>query len=314
MRSPPWRPVEAGAQTTAARPYRRASAVHGGRTGRTRTLGRVEIQGHRGARGLWPENTLPGFARTIELGVDVLELDVGLTADGVPVLHHDQTLNAGTVRDRGPCRPRDPLYPYVGRPIRELTLAQIKTIDAGIVNKRFAATQTAIPGAEVPTLAEACALVAPHDIRLAVEIKTDPSWPDVETITTSAVKVLESYGLLERSRLLAFDWRVLGVARELLPGGDRVALVEPDTLEASWMAGHDPAGGLVAAAVAAGATMISPKRVMVTPELVAAAHAAGLTVVVWTVNDPAEMARHMSFGVDAIVTDYPDRLRTVLGR
>jgi glycerophosphoryl diester phosphodiesterase len=274
----------------------------------------VEIQGHRGARGLWPENTLQGFARTLDLGVDVLELDVALTADGVPVLHHDQSLNAGTVRDRGPCRPHDPMFPYVGRPIGELTLAQIKTLDAGIQNKRFAATQTPIPGAEVPTLAEVCALVASHDVRLAVELKTDPSWPDIEPITVAAVKVLESYGLTERSRLLAFDWRVLAVARELLPGGERVALVEPDTLDASWMAGRDPAGGLVAAAADAGATMISPKRVMVIPELVAAAHARDLRVVPWTVNDPAEMARHIAFGVDAIVTDYPDRLRTVLGR
>ncbi len=273
----------------------------------------VEIQGHRGARGLWPENTVGGFARTLELGVDVLELDVALTADGVPVLHHDQALRGDTVRDRGPCRPQDPMYPYVGRPIRELTLAQVKTVDAGILHERFADTQTPLPGAEVPTLAEVCALVAPHDVRLAVEIKTDPSWPEVETITAAAVKILESHGLTERSRLLAFDWRVLGVALELLPGGDRVALVEPDTLEASWMAGHDPAGGLVAAASAAGATMISPKKVMVTPELVATAHDRGLAVVVWTVNDPAEMVRYIAFGADALVTDYPDRLRTVLG-
>jgi glycerophosphoryl diester phosphodiesterase len=206
------------------------------------------------------------------------------------------------------------MYPYVGRPIRELSLAQVKTVDAGIAHQRFAETQTPLPGAEVPTLAEVCELVAPHDVRLAVEIKTDPSWPEVETITSTAVKVLDSYGLTRRSRLLAFDWRVLGVARGLLPGGERVALVEPDTLEASWMAGHDPAGGLIAAAVRSGATMISPKRVMVTPELNAAAHAQGLGVVVWTVNDPAEMARHIAFGADAIVTDYPDRLRTVLGR
>lgn len=272
----------------------------------------VEIQGHRGARGLWPENTVPGFARTLEIGVDVLELDVGLTADGVPVLHHDQALRSDTVRDRGPYRPRDPMYPYVGRLIGELTLAQIKTVDAGILHERFAKTQTPLPGAEVPTLAEVCELVAPHDVRLAVEIKTDPSWPEVETITATTVKVLESYGLTERSRILAFDWRVLGVARGLLPGGERVALVEPDTLDASWLAGQDPAGGLVAAAARAGATMISPKRVMVTPELVAAAHDLGLAVVVWTVNDPVEMVRHIAFGADAIVTDYPDRLRAVL--
>jgi glycerophosphoryl diester phosphodiesterase len=80
------------------------------------------------------------------------------------------------------------------------------------------------------------------------------------------------------------------------------------------MAGHDPAGGLVAAAVGAGATMLSPKGVMITPELVTAAHDRGLRVVVWTVNEPAEMARHIAFGADAIVTDYPDRLRDVLDR
>jgi glycerophosphoryl diester phosphodiesterase len=274
----------------------------------------VEIHGHRGARGLWPENTLPGFAKAVELGVDALELDVGLTADGVPVLHHDQTLRADTVRDQGPYRPGDPLFPYVGRPIRELTLAQVKTVDAGIRHQRFAKTQTALPGTEMPTLAEVCELVAPYDVRLAVEIKTDPSWPDVETITAATVKVLESGGLLERSRLLAFDWRVLGVAQALLPGGERVALTEPATLDPAWTAGHDLAGGLVAAAVRAGATMISPKKVMITPELIAAAHDRELPVVVWTVNDPAEMARHIAFGVDAIVTDYPDRLRTVLGR
>jgi glycerophosphoryl diester phosphodiesterase len=274
----------------------------------------VEIQGHRGARGLWPENTLPGFAGALELGVDVLELDVGLTADGVPVLHHNQTLQADTVRDRGPYRPDDPLFPYVGRPIRELTLAQVRTVEAGIRHQRFATTQTPVPGAGVPTLAELCELVAGHDVRLAVEIKTDPSWPDVETITVAAVKVLESYGLTDRSRLLAFDWRVLGVARELLPGGERIALVEPETLDPAWLAGHDPARGVTAAAAAAGATMISPKRVMVTPELVAAAHARDLRVVVWTVNEPREMALHVAFGADAIVTDYPDRLRAVLGR
>ncbi len=274
----------------------------------------MEIQGHRGARGLWPENTLPGFANTIELGVDVLELDVALTADGVPVLHHDQALRGDTVRDRAPARDGDPQYPYVGKPIRELTLAQVKTVDAGIEHKRFAATQTAVPGAEVPTLAEVCELVAPHGVRLAVEIKTDPSWAEVETITSAAVKVLGSYGLIERSRVLAFDWRVLKVARELLPAGERVALVEPATFDASWMAGHEPAPGLAATAAAAGATMLSPKSVMVTPELVQAAHIRDLRVVAWTVNEPAEMRRHITFGVDALVTDYPDRLREVLGR
>lgn len=239
---------------------------------------------------------------------------MGLSADGVPVLHHDQALDPRTVCDTEPVSPDDPLFPYAGRPIRELTLARLRTIDAGRRIERFAETQTALPGEGVPTLTEVCELVAPHpDVVLAVEIKTDPSWPDVETITTATVKVLQAHGLTDRVRILAFDWRILPIARDLLPDAERIALVEPVSLDATWMAGHDPRQGLAAAASAVGATMLSPKNVMVTPELVQATHAHNLRLVAWTVNDPADMLRQRHLGADAIVTDYPDRAYAVLG-
>jgi glycerophosphoryl diester phosphodiesterase len=284
------------------------------------TGGAVELHGHRGARGLRPENTLAGFAHALELGVDAVELDVGITADGVVVLNHDQVLSPVTLTDTAPAHPGDPMFPYVGRAIRDLTLAQVKTLEAGVRrplddDDPFVLTQLPVPGTALPTLAETCALLSgAYDVVLAVELKTDPSWPDadVERFTAAVAEVLAEYGLTGRSRLLAFDWRVLTAAQRHAPAAGRVALVERRTLVpgSPWLAGmapDDPAGG----ALRIGATALSPEHHLATPVLVDEAQTLALPVVVWTVNEPAEMARFIGYGVDAIVTDYPDRLRTV---
>jgi glycerophosphoryl diester phosphodiesterase len=285
--------------------------------------GRVEVHGHRGARGLRPENTLPGFAYALELGVDAIEFDVGLTADGVVVVNHDQALSPLTAADTGPVTPGDPLFPYVGRDIRDLTLAQIKTVDAGVRRlgpgqdgDPFVLTQLPLPGTRLPTLAEVCGLLHGLDgVRAAVELKTDPGWPDdeIRRFVIAVTEVLDAFDLLARSRFLAFDWRVLAEARRHAPQADRVALVERKTLAdgSGWLAGLSP-DDPTAAAVAAGACFLSPEHHLVTSQLVHDAHGLGLPVAVWTVNDPDDMARFIEYGVDAIVTDYPDRLHQVL--
>lgn len=145
-----------------------------------------------------------------------------------------------------------------------------------------------------------------------MELKTDPSWPDadISRFVAAVVEVLHGSGLGARSRLLAFDWRVLACTpREF----GRVALVERKTLVpgSRWLAGGPPRDFL-AAALAVGATALSPEHALTTPGLVDDAHAAGLPVAVWTVNEPEDMARLAKFGVDAIVTDYPDIAAEVL--
>ncbi|MCW2901313.1 MAG: glycerophosphoryl diester phosphodiesterase [Streptosporangiaceae bacterium] len=282
-----------------------------------------------------PENTLPAFEHALAIGVDALELDVGLTADGVVVINHDQSLSDVTIRDTAPSSPGDPMFPYVGRRIRDLTFAQIQTVDAGLRRQGdadpFLLTQLPLPGTRIPTLAQVCARIERLNARtpvLSVELKTDPTWADADVarLVAAVAEVVGSRGLMGRTRLLGFDWRVLVHARRLAPEAGRVALLEDKTLRAAadWFAGAavadrrgfgpDAAGwsGAVSGAISVGATVLSPERSITCPELVAEAHRRGLPVTVWTVNDPAEMAAFIELGADAIVTDYPDRLRTVM--
>ncbi|RVX46342.1 glycerophosphoryl diester phosphodiesterase [Nonomuraea polychroma] len=281
---------------------------------------RVEIHGHRGARGLWPENTLPGMSRTMELGVHALELDVALTADRRLVLTHDLTVSAVTSADTRPLRAGDPLYPYVGKPINALTLAQLRMLDVGVrwprhLDDPFALTQVALPETRMPTLGAVLGLVNAYEaegVRLHVELKSDPTRPeltaDPEMFTELVVDELERHGRLGNVAILSFDWRILRHAATVAPDTRRFALIEPDTLH--W---HE--GGLgddiPAAARAAGATTLSPEHVMVDEALMAQAAAAELDVAVWTVNEAALAERMLDLGVAGIVTDYPDRMREV---
>jgi glycerophosphoryl diester phosphodiesterase len=282
-----------------------------------------ENHGHRGARALRPENTLPGLAYAMSLGVDAIEFDVTLTADGGLILAHDLIVDATTIMDTGPAIDGDPLFPYVGKPWRSLTRKQIATLDAG--DRRppapYEETFTAIPGTAVPTLDAVCSLVSTPEITLAVELKSNPSWPDadVRELTASALDALASHQLTRQARILGFDWRVLRHAADLAPDVPRVALVEPLTWApgSAWLAGLDPADyrggtGLAAAARDIGAAWLSPPDHMTDDVLVAAAHDAGLRLVVWTVNEPARMTELIDMGVDGIVTDRPDLLAGLL--
>lgn len=289
----------------------------------------VEIHGHRGARGLRPENTLPGLAHALELGVDALEFDVAVTADRRLVLTHDLTVSAVTSADTRPATPQDPDYPYVGRPIRALRLAQLRTLDVGVRRPRaepdaFTLTQVPLPGTRMPTLSAVLGLVAAYaadGVRLHVELKSDPTRPELTAdpveFTELVLAELDRHDRLAGATLLSFDWRIVAAARELAPALPRFALVETRTRHRTWLNGLDPrdfGDDLVAAAQAAGATTFSPNRGLIDAELMAAAAARAMPVVAWTVNDVDEAARLIDLGVSGIVTDYPDRMRQLWER
>lgn len=289
-----------------------------------------DLQGHRGARGLAPENTLGGFEQALAIGVDTLELDLVMTADDVLVVHHDLTLNPDIAR--GP----DGSYVVEGTPIRALTLDEIKTYDVGRVRagtdyaRRFA-DQITRDGARIPTLAEvlerAAALGADH-VRFNIETKIQPNRPDLspspEAFAAAIADLVRAHGLVERVTVQSFDWRTLDALATIAPEIARVCLTAEgrwDTVQAGkpgpspWLGGRDAddLGGDVPALVAqAGCAVWSPSHHDLDAARLAAAKEAGLSVIPWTVNEIADMRRLVDMGVDGIITDYPNRLRALL--
>ncbi|MGZ5182005.1 MAG: glycerophosphodiester phosphodiesterase [Ramlibacter sp.] len=286
-----------------------------------------DLQGHRGARGLAPENTLAAFDRALTVGVDTLELDIGVTADGVVVVSHDPFLNPAITRD-----PQGQWLAARGPLIHSLTLAQLQAYDVGRIRpgSSYAAAfarQEPHDGERVPTLAALFDLVKSRGarVRFNIETKIDPTRPDdtvdAETMTAALLKVVRDAGMEDRVSIQSFDWRTLRIARRLAPAIPTVCLTvqsasTDNVRDPRWTAGLQLAdhGSVPRLVRAAGCTIWSPNAGALQPDLVKEAHGLGLGVAAWTVNTPAEMDRMLDAGVDGLITDYPDRAREVMLR
>ncbi|RYF83066.1 MAG: glycerophosphodiester phosphodiesterase [Comamonadaceae bacterium] len=287
-----------------------------------------DLQGHRGARGLAPENTLAAFERAMEIGVSTLELDIALTADGVPVIVHDPALNPAITRDASGAFLR-----ATGPAVHTLTLAQLQNYDVGRLDlaSKYAqpfASQAARDGQRIPALRDLFALtssMAAKDLHFNIEAKTDPTAPastaPVEAIVRAILAEVQRAGLGTRVTLQSFDWRAQAIAARLAPELSRAWLTSPRTLrDPRWTRGlrvEDFAGSVprlvkAAAADGRGAAIWSPAFADLTAAQVSEAQSMGLKVIPWTVNQPADLARVMDLGVNGIITDYPDRLRALM--
>jgi glycerophosphoryl diester phosphodiesterase len=287
-----------------------------------------DLQGHRGARALAPENTLAGFTRALSIGVSTLELDVVLSADGVPVVAHDLAPNPDITRNR-----QGRWLQSAGTPFVRQTWREIRQWDVGRINpaSRYARDfpdQQPVDGARMPSLAEVYRLVkrlgADH-VQLSIETKIDPRRPqassDPRRLVQAVLQVTRQHGMLERTRIQSFDWRTLDVARRLEPSWPRVYLTARlprfDTLAGTaWTAGrrlsdHDSVPALVRAA---GGRIWSPHHTDLDQGSLAEARELGLRVIPWTVNEMADMERLIDQGVDGLITDRPDRLRQVMSQ
>jgi glycerophosphoryl diester phosphodiesterase len=257
---------------------------------------RMLVHGHRGARAVLPENTLPAFEYAAGLGVEVLELDLAVTKDDVLVVSHDPELSA--VFCQGPAGAKSHV-------IRELTLKELKQWDCGAKPNPAFPKQKAKPGTRVPTLDEVFALAARYPrIEFNVETKIFPAKPELtptpERFTELVLQAIRRHKLEQRVILQSFDFRTLRVMGRLAPEIRLSALLAM------------PMQDFVASAKEAGATIVSPNLRLVTPEKVAAARAAGLQVVPWTANTPAEWQPLVDAQVDAIITDDPAELISYL--
>jgi glycerophosphoryl diester phosphodiesterase len=299
-------------------------------SGHAARLGAFDLEAHRGGRALRPENTLASFANALSMGVDTLELDMGVTKDGIVVVSHERGLNPDLAR--GP----DGKYIEAGVPYIKLTLAEVEKYDVGRIRpgSDYAARfpdQLAIPGTRIPTLAEVFELVrrsGDRHVRLNIETKIDPTHPeeslDPQSFVTTVLSLLGREHFTDRVMIESFDWRTLLLVQKQAPEIPTVYLTQVQQPEENiyldkpspWTAGFDPMkyGGSVARAVkAAGGKIWSPLYEDVTAGSIAEAHSLGLPVIVWTVNDPKDMSRLIDMGVDGIISDRPDLLRAVAG-
>jgi glycerophosphoryl diester phosphodiesterase len=237
--------------------------------------GRPLISAHRGGALLWPENSLTAFRGALALGVDLVELDVHLAKDGEVVVIHDPTLER-TTTGRGA--------------VRDHTWAEL-----GGVTLRDTA------GERPPRLEEVLDLVRPAPVGLLLEIKAGPDRARYPAIEDRVLRLLDARGLAPRTTVMAFDWGVLERLRELSPTLRLTGLLSRRGAEG--LGGVRPAVERLARLKA---NDLGIERTLLTPDAVAAARAAGLTIGVWTVNEADELRAALAAGVDYVTTDRPD--------
>ncbi|EKE01051.1 MAG: hypothetical protein ACD_21C00230G0001 [uncultured bacterium] len=293
---------------------------------------RVLIYGHRGARGLAPENTIPAYHKALEVGVDYVDMDVGVTKDSVAVVTHDLALNPNLTRDgAGNWISSKKLL------IKDLTWQELQTYDVGELKPRTAYAlafpkQKPVVGAHIPNLQEVIKLVkkvAGDEVKFQIEIKTDPSHPKFtfspEQIVKAVVKVLREEKVEEHAELQAFDWRVLQIAQKLAPKIATAYLTsqsltkkmhhQDPKIAGLWGAGFlvkDYDGSIPKMIAQLGGKIWGPESKELNKNNASEAHKYNLKIIPWTVNTEREMKRMIDLPVDGIITDRPDILRQVL--
>lgn len=285
----------------------------------------IDLQGHRGARGLLPENTLPSFALALQSGVSTLELDVVVTRDDVLVISHDPALNPDITRDA-----QGQFLRSKGPDIRQLTFEQLQSYDVGRIKPatRYAQTfsaQKGQDGVRIPRLKDLFELVKAQgntQVQFAIETKITPQrpdqTPDPERFAQLLLKEVRDHGMQDRVQILSFDWRTLQAVQKLAPGMPTVYITAQlpalDNLAikvgqaSAWTAGfqHAQYGSVPRMIQAAGGSHWSSFWRELDAQKVREAQSLGLKVLAWTVNDRTGMGQMLDLGVDGLVTDRPD--------
>ena len=290
-----------------------------------------DLEGHRGARGLAPENTLPGFAKALSIGVSTLELDVGVTRDGVVVISHERAMVPNIARG-----PDGRWVALPGPLIHDLTYAELERYDVGRLNPatRYARKfpdQVPADGAHVPRLADLFALVRKAGnltVRFNIETKLSPEAPGdtlpPEPFARAVIAAIRAGGMERRSMIQSFDWRTLKVVQAEAPQIPTVYLSAQqrwldniragDPAGSPWTAGLKFAdyGSVPKMVKAAGGAVWSPFWGDLDAAKVAEAHALGLKVIPWTASTRAQIDAILALRVDGMITDRPDWARDAM--
>jgi glycerophosphoryl diester phosphodiesterase len=282
-----------------------------------------DLQGHRGARGLAPENSLEAFKLAMSLGVTTLELDTAVTRDGVVVVAHDRRLNPDITRGQDG-RWLSPPTPAV----HDLTFSELQSYDVGRIDPKSAyfrrfPVQKALDGLRMPSLEDVFKLAADSGVRFNIETKLSPLAPDEapspEEFVEALLAVVHEAGMASRVTVQSFDWRTL----QLMSAGDGEVGISYLTAReyigahSPWTASFDPCDyvsvpQLVGVAAGSRKATWSPDFHDLTRESTQEALSLSLKVLPWTVNEKADMDRLINWGVTGLITDYPDRAREAL--
>ena len=226
-----------------------------------------DLQAHRGGRGETTEESLRAYAKSIELGVSTLELDINITKDGQPLVWHDPTIEAEKCDDTAPAFAGDPAYPYVGKLVHALTLKQIHTLDCGKRLDEFPDAEV-VRGNKIATLPEVFALADSYhaEVRFNVETKVAADKPgtsaDPQQFVDVILAAVRSSGKVDRVEIQSFDWRTLPMVRQAEPSIPLVALYNEQTWSpgSPWLAGESSGviGDPMIGAKLVGADIVSP--------------------------------------------------------
>ncbi len=262
------------------------------------------VHGHRGARSVLPENTLAAFQYAIDNNVDVLELDLAVTADNVLVVSHDPHINADICLDpKGSKIQKAPL-------IHSLNLSEVQKYDCGTLKNKKFPKQKSVKKEKIPTLQQVFDLVAnsknPHaqKIEFNIETKLFPNEPEAtptpEEFAKLVYELVEKNNLTSRVIVQSFDYRSLRAIKKINPNIRTSQLISDNLID------------LAALAKASSVDIISPYWEWITKEEVEKLHEIGVKVAPWTANDPIAWKKLIDMKVDAIITDDPVSLQSYL--
>ena len=271
-------------------------------------LSALEIQGHRGARGQYPENTLPGFMAAIEGGVDTLELDLMMTGDNQIVIYHDFALNPDLCTHLNG-------KPLRGSPlIAQMSLVQVKRIDCGSKQNPLFPTQVAVKGVQIPTLRELLYMIRTHplaqDVKLNLEIKINPystaAHPSRAFVAQRVLDEVRASGLEDRVSYSSFDLEVLKEIRTLDSQARLGFIFNSEWLQKKWLVKtKNWLPFVIASSSKIRVEILSIEHSLLTAERIQTLHRFGFRVIPWTINDLKLSQELIKMGVDGIITDYP---------
>ena len=273
------------------------------------TMKSINWQGHRGARGLVPENTIPSFLKAMEYQVNTLELDVAVSKDSVVIISHEPYMSSHICSgpDGNPITEEE----EQNKRIYEMTYEEIKTYDCGSRgNERFPEQQP--EKVYKPSLADMVAAVKAYctenNVEMPyfnIELKSRPDWDNVltpapEDFAKIVLDEINELGIKEKTNIQSFDKRSLQAVRAIDPTVVTALLIENmDGVESNVNElGYTP-------------EIYSPYYMVVTDSVVKKVHDMGMQLIPWTVNDTAVMQRMIDLGVDGIITDYPNKISEV---